>query len=139
MSDILLAKPILPLDFIDTSVGEAHIVRDALLSIFDISACDLPKLPHLFEYQPPQGYKPLVQLLEDKYQSPVVICNGAKNALGACMFALKQMGKNNVYLPRPYWALIPPLMEMHNLRYSHEEGDGTDSYLCVAPGNPDGF
>lgn len=137
MTDILLAKPTLLKGFLDASVGEAHVVRDALLSIFDVSACDVPKVPSLFEYLPPQGYKPLVQLLENKYQAPVVICNGAKNALGAIFYALKQMGKNNVYLPSPHWALIPPLMEMHGLGYSHEEND-TDSCLCVAPNNPDG-
>lgn len=137
MIDILLAKPNLAADVIDTSVGEAHVVRDALLSVFDVSDCDLPKVPSLFEYLPPQGYKPLVQLLEKKYQAPVIITNGAKNALGAVFYALKQMSKNNVYLPSPYWALIPPLMDMHGIGYSHEESD-TDSYLCVAPNNPDG-
>jgi aspartate/methionine/tyrosine aminotransferase len=137
MTDILLAKPQLSADWKDCSIGEAHVVRHALRSIFDISACDLPKDNFIFEYQEPRGYKPLVQLLEEKYQSPVVICNGAKQGMGAAFFALKQMGKNKVYLPRPWWALIPPLMEMHSLKSSHEEDD-CDSYFCVAPNNPCG-
>ena len=137
MTNILLAKPTLPADFIDVSVGEAHVVREALLSVFDILACDLPKVNSIFEYQPPQGYKPLVQILENKYQAPVIITNGAKNALGACMFALQQMDNFNVYLPRPWWALLPPLIDMHGLKHAHEEAY-SDSYLCVAPNNPCG-
>jgi aspartate/methionine/tyrosine aminotransferase len=137
MSDILLAKPNLDSSWLDTSVGEAHVVRDALLSVFDVSACDLPKDKNLFEYQQPQGYQPLVKLLEDKYQAPVVITNGAKQGLGSVFYSLRQLGKNNVYLPRPFWALLPPLMDMHGINYVHEK-ENFDSYLCVAPNNPCG-
>src|ERR1700735_2666284 len=137
MSKMLLAKPKLDPSWIDTSVGEAYSVREALLSVFDISACDLPNPQHLFEYQEPNGYSPLVQLLEGKYGHPVVITNGAKNGLAACMFALQQMGKQELYLPAPFWALLPPLMQQHNLNHCLDYGK-MDSYLCVAPDNPDG-
>jgi hypothetical protein len=36
MSDILLAKPKLPEGFIDVSVGEPYLIRDELLSTFNI-------------------------------------------------------------------------------------------------------
>lgn len=134
---MLLAKCNLPNDYIDAGIGEAHVVRDALLSIFDVSACDLPNNKNIFEYQEPQGYKPLVQLLEEKHQAPVIIVNGAKQGLGACMFALKQLGKSNLVLPRPWWCLIPPLMEMHGINHV-EDNSNADSYLCVAPNNPCG-
>jgi aspartate/methionine/tyrosine aminotransferase len=138
MTEILLAKPKLPSDWIDLSVGEAYVVREALLSIFDITACDLFDPQRIFDYQDPQGYKPLVQLLEDKYRAPVIITNGAKQGLGAVMFALAQMGKSNLGMHTPYWALIPPLMKAHGLNYSPEDLNGMDSYLCVAPNNPCG-
>jgi len=135
---MLLAKSKLPDDYIDASIGEAHVVRDALLSIFDVSAIDLPKDKGIFEYQEPQGYKPLVQLLEAKHQAPVIIVNGAKQGLGAICYALKQLGKSNLALPRPWWCLIPPLMEMHGVNHIIEDDLNTDSYLCVAPNNPCG-
>jgi aspartate/methionine/tyrosine aminotransferase len=135
---MLLAKCDLPNDYIDAGIGEAHVVRDALLSIFDISAIDLPKDKGIFEYQEPQGYKPLVQLLEAKHQAPVIIVNGAKQGLGAICYALKQLGKSNLALPRPWWCLIPPLMEMHGVNHIIEDDLNADSYLCVAPNNPCG-
>jgi aspartate/methionine/tyrosine aminotransferase len=141
MSDILLAKPILPSDWFDVSVGEPHIVRDILLSIFDLSIYELPKVKHMYEYPAPIGYKPLVEALEAKYKAPVIITNGAKQALGACFYALKKMGKATVGMKSPYWALIPPLVEMHGLNWNVTTfGDKSeaDSYLLLAPNNPDG-
>ena len=135
---MLLAKCNLPNDYIDAGIGEAHVVRDTLLSIFDVSACDLPNDKSIFEYQEPQGYKPLVQLLENKYQAPVIITNGAKQGIGAVCYALKQLGKSNLMLPRPWWCLIPPLMEMHGVNHITEDDPKMDSYLCVAPNNPCG-
>jgi hypothetical protein len=99
MSDILLAKPKLDKGWIDCSVGEAHIVRDSLFNTFNILPYEVPVIDNLFEYQDSQGYKPLVDLLEDKYQAPVIVCNGAKNALGAIFYALKQSGRNTISYP----------------------------------------
>jgi aspartate/methionine/tyrosine aminotransferase len=138
MSDILLAKSNLDADVIDAAVGEAHIVRDTFLSIFDISGFDLPPANKIWEYQEPQGYKPLIKLLEDRYQAPVIICNGAKQGLGSCFYALKQLGKSNLGVKMPYWALIPPLMEMHGLSFQSNDLSKIDSYLDVSPNNPDG-
>jgi aspartate/methionine/tyrosine aminotransferase len=136
MGNILLAKPQLPPDWIDCSVGEAHLVQDNLFSLFDLTNYQVRQVPHLYEYPPPSGYLPLVRLLEDKYQAPVIITNGAKQALGACFYALRQMKLQVVGMRKPYWALIPPLLEMHGLEFDE---DDYDSYLSVAPNNPDGF
>ena len=156
MSDILLAKPNLPSDWIDVSVGEPHIVREHLLNVFELNR-EVPNIPHMYEYPSPQGYKPLVQLLEEKYRAPVIVTNGAKQAIGACFYALKQLRKEQVGMKLPYWALIPPLAEMHGLKCSFTEPDLKftlpnaqpdckelrlpeyhDSYLLLAPNNPCG-
>lgn len=144
MSEVLLAKPILPDGFIDVSVGEPHVVRDTLLKVFDLSLWELPKATHMYEYPDPHGYKPLVQLLEDKHKAPVIITNGAKQALGACFYALGKMGKGHLGMRKPYWALIPPLMDMHNLyddEHPYDQWDECkrDSYLALCPNNPDGY
>ena len=141
MSDMLLAKPILDADWIDLSVGEAHVVREAFLSTFDWLTHMELSAPHMYEYPLPTGYSPLVKLLEDKYQAPVIITNGAKNALGAVFHALKRMGKKHVGMKSPHWTLLPPLLKMHGLTWSPtlSTDNGVDSWLLVAPGNPDGW
>lgn len=138
MTDILLAKPQLPPDWIDVSVGEPHVVRENLVKVFDLSVYEVPNVPHMYEYPHPNGYVPLVQLLEDKYKAPVIITNGAKQALGACFYALQQMGKKTVGMRTPYWALIPPLVKMHGLE-PLASFEGADANLLLLPNNPDGF
>jgi aspartate/methionine/tyrosine aminotransferase len=147
MTNILLAKPQLSSDVIDASVGEAYVVRDILFkyleqSCFPFRLDDPIHHPHLYEYPESYGYPSLVQFLEDKYQAPVIITNGAKQALGACFYALHQMGNTKIGMRYPYWALLPPLITMHGLDYSISEYYQqlfVDSYLCVAPNNPDGW
>lgn len=136
MEQILLSRPILPTGFIDVSVGEAHVVRETLLKVFDLSTWELPKINGIWEYPEPKGYKLLVKLLEDKYQAPVIITTGAKQALGATFFALQQMGKKYLGMRNPYWALIPPLAKMHGLECLNSDHD---CYLSISPNNPDGF
>ena len=91
MTNILLAKPTLPAGWIDCSVGEPHVVRENLVKIFGLSVYELPNVPHMHEYPTPVGYEPLISLLEEKHKAPVIITNGAKQALGACFHALNQM------------------------------------------------
>lgn len=144
MTKMLLAKPELPPGFIDVSVGEPHIVRDTLLKVFDLSLWELPNdVPHMFEYPSPQGYKPLVKLLEDKHQAPVIITNGAKQGLAACFYALHKLGFIEVKMKLPYWALIPPLSIMHEVEsvFGDSElvqGKHIPPFLLLAPNNPDG-
>jgi aspartate/methionine/tyrosine aminotransferase len=137
MTDILLAKPQLPPDWIDCSVGEAHVVREALYSIFDIDNYRMGSVPQM-DYPFPNGYAPLVRLLENKYQAPVVITNGAKQALGASFFSLKHMGRSKIGMRTPYWALIPPLATIHGIECLDEYYYDWDSFLCVSPNNPCG-
>lgn len=141
MTDALLSKPELPEGFIDCSVGEAHIVREKLFEVFDCSVYELPKVPHMYEYPPYKGYKPLVQLLENKHGYPVIITNGAKQGLAACFYVLKQKGWNYCQEKSPHWALIPPLAEMHGIEMVHANGPSSEDkspFLLISPNNPDG-
>jgi len=139
MTDILLAKPKLPPDFIDVSVGEPHLVRDNLINIFNLDSSFQNVNTSLqdMSYPHPTGYQPLVKFLEEKHGAPVIITNGAKQALGAVFYALRKNGRLQLNMRKPYWALIPPLAEMHGLSCVYDEaGDAT---LSLAPNNPDGF
>ncbi len=134
MSDILLAKPVLPEGWIDLSVGEATLIRESFLKYFKLSLSQA-SLEGLLEYPPPNGTKELVSLLEEKYQAPVIVTNGAKQSLGATFYALKKRGRTRVDMHSPWWALIPPLMSAHGIHHSHS---GSDAKLCLLPNNPDG-
>lgn len=137
MDDILLAKSKLPSDYIDASFGEPYIIRNNLAGLFLLK--DYNAIPNfnVFEYQSPNGWEPLVKLLEDKYQAPVVITNGAKQALGAIFYAIKKNGGKKIGLKTPYWGLLKPLIEMHGCSQV-EHIDDSDAYLLVSPNNPDG-
>lgn len=137
-SEILLSKPKLPSGYLDVSVGEPYIVRDALLKIFSITKYELPNIENMWEYPHSEGYKPLISLLEEKHEAPVIITNGAKQALGACLYALEKMGKKNIGMRTPYWALIPPLVRMHHLN-PLPSFEGADANLLLLPNNPDGY
>ena len=142
MSDLLLAKPQLPADFIDTSVGEAHLVKDTLIEVFDLK--DEFKIGYMspkdLSYPSPNGYLPLVKHLEEQFQAPVIITNGAKQGLGAIFYSLKKLGWNNCREKLPYWALIPPLAHMHGIDMIHSEGVDHDQIplLLISPNNPNG-
>lgn len=143
MSDILLAKPKLPPDWIDVSVGEPHLVRDNLFKIFQLEeelTISRLKMDDLV-YPPPTGLPGLVKLLEDKHGAPVIMTNGAKQALGAVFYALKTLGYNSVSMKDPYWCLVPPLARMHGLSevLLHDPcTDNKNPYMLLAPNNPDG-
>jgi len=145
MTDILPTKPNLPADFIDCSVGEPHLVREVLFKYFNLDDYVMPQPEKCWEYPSPFGYKPLVQMLEDKHGHPVVITNGAKQALGATFYALKKINKQLVGMVTPYWALLPQLLSMHGLQYTTSSSminslssSNIDSFLLLAPNNPDG-
>lgn len=139
MSDILLCKPSLPPDWIDVSVGEPHIVKDKLRSVFSLRPYELAHNIS-WEYPHPTGYQPLVKLLEEKHKAPVIMTNGAKQALGACFYALKALGHTHCRERTPFWALVPPLASMHGIVMDHsEESSSRLPYLLLAPNNPDGY
>jgi len=140
MSDILLAKPNLPPDWIDVSVGEPHLVRDNLIKVFQLE--EELKIGHLttdgLRYPYPTGYQPLVKLLEEKHHAPVIITNGAKQALGAVFYALKKLGYDQCGMKHPYWALIPPLAEMHGVKMTEPYEQYKYPHLLLSPNNPNG-
>ena len=136
--DILLAKPILSDGWIDCSVGEPYIIRDNLSGLFPLHTYGKTFTNKELEYQRPNGFKKLVEFLENKHQAPVIVCNGAKQAVGSLLYAIKKNGGKSIGLRVPYWALFKPLIEMHGLNQT-EHIDHSDSYLLVHPNNPDGY
>lgn len=143
MSNLLLANTILPEGFINAAIGEPHMVRDNFINIFQIEK-EL-KVGQINQqeliYPAPVGYEPLVKLLEARHGHPVIITNGAKQALGACFYAIKKLGWNTCSMKSPYWALIPPLATMHGVHSSFvQQPDTKDNnpFLLLAPNNPDG-
>lgn len=140
MTDILLAKPKLQPGWIDCSIGEAYVVRETLMKTFNLSSFSMPLVdPHL-DYPSPVGYGPLVSLLEEKHGHPVVITNGAKQALAAILYTIKKLGKQSVGMLNPFWTLIPPLVDSFGLTsVLGKHPFCSDAYLALAPNNPDSF
>jgi len=142
MSDILLAIKDVEPGTIDLTVGEPHTIKKAMFESFDISQFKVFEQELGFwEYQKPNGYSPLVSYLEKKHNAPVIITNGAKNGLAAYFYACSKMGLFNVGMKLPYWALIPPLakeFKCNPIFCEPESADSCDSYLLLAPNNPDG-
>lgn len=142
MGDILLAiKDAVP-GTIDLTVGEPHTIKRALFENFDISNFQISSNELSFwEYQKPNGYGPLVSFLEKKHSAPVIITNGAKNGLTAYFYACSKMGIKRIGMKLPYWVLIPPLAKelgCESVFCEPEDFDSYDSYLLLAPNNPDG-
>lgn len=133
---------------IDLRIGEVRTIRDITRKLFDLDNIPLNMSPMEWEYHP-RGYKPLVDFLEDKYAAPVLITNGANQALHAAMYALKMRGCNNMGIRIPYWNRIPEIAKHIGIGFSPFEGTffsenseknlKIDSYLLTAPNNPDGF
>ena len=140
IEDVLPTKPNLPPNFIDCSIGEPYVIRQALLNNFTLSSYIIPRDEDFWNYPAPTGYAPLVKLLEDKHQAPVIVTNGAKQGLSACLYALHKLSYNKFELKLPYWCLIPPLADVNNMVPVHfyPETECAYPYLMVAPNNPDG-
>ncbi len=136
MSDILLAKPKLGAGWIDTSVGESHLIRESVLASYNIDTTKLDS-SLTWEYPMAGGDQELTETLSKRYNAPVVITNGAKQGLGAVFYALKKLGCSSVGMRNPYWALIPPLVKFHGL--VPVPSYGADSCLSILPNNPDGY
>jgi aspartate/methionine/tyrosine aminotransferase len=135
MDHLLLTRPELKPGYIDFNTGEATIIREALFEAFPIRSSFLCHLHDKSDYPHPSGYQPLVKWLEDQYKAPVIITNGAKQALGAVFHALAKLGKTTLGMRSPFWPLIPPLARHCGLTI----GDKYDAYLAILPNNPDGY
>jgi hypothetical protein len=123
--------------WIDAGPGEAYIVKNTLFSLFpDLKSHSVNlSFNHKSDY-PFGGYRPLVEYLENKHNAPVVICNGAKQALAASFYALRKKGFKTLGARMPCWHLIPPLVKECDMKISES---GYDCYLSILPNNPDGF
>lgn len=130
---MLLVQKKLPPGWIDLSVGEPHLIRKRFLEVFPAPKLEITE--QLLEYPFPQGYPPLVKLLEDKFQAPVIITNGAKQGLFVSLNCLKW--KKIAKLREPYWALLPELLQAAGIEQIDDDLGMTK--LVVAPNNPDGW
>ena len=140
-NDAKLQKVILGPDWIDLSFGEPKVVMNALFRQLNRFG-DPFKMPTLYdlpnwEYQPAAGKPDLVKILESKYDAKVVVCNGAKQALAAAMYAFKSHGFNNLYFDRPYYPANPGLARSVGLIESDKAS--ADCFLITSPNNPDGL
>lgn len=141
--DLLLAKENNGHDWIDLSIGEPKALTDLLKSIHGLETFAFSN-EKMWEYPAPNGFSPLVNHLEAKYGTKVVITNGAKQGLAASFYAFKKKGYKKLGMRLPYWALVPPLVKHYGLEVGYANPstklpDGMDCYLSLAPNNPDGF
>lgn len=141
VGDFLMAKAHLPAGTIDLGIGEPHLLREAVIKGFKLSSISFGDLPHILEYAPPNGYGPLVSMLESRYDARVVVTTGAKQGLLASFHALKALGKKSISFRKPYWSSIPHIASRIGLDSNpvvdhHYDGD-SDSCLLVMPNNPD--
>jgi len=130
---------------IDLRIGEARSLCQLTSQLYELTLPTLPMLSENWEYQS-TGYEPLVKFLEDKHSAPIIITNGANQALHAAMYALKTKNFKNLGFRIPYWNRIPGLADQVGIKCTPFEGKifpaknlGIDSYLMVLPNNPDGF
>lgn len=138
MSQMSLAKMDLPPQWKQAAIGEPIVVRENLFSHFDIPNLMPSVSTKDFDYSPPAGFPPLVRFLEEKFQKPIVIHGGAKQAIGALFFALKKSGFPNIFLRNPWWSLFLPLIEMSGCHQVFNPYGSETAQLLVSPGNPDG-
>lgn len=140
-SDAKLQKLDLGPDWIDLSFGEPKIVMDALFRQINRfgDPFKMPKIQDILNwtYQPAAGTKDLVRLLENKYDAKVVICNGAKQALAASLYAFKRSGCSKLYYGKPYYPANPSISQTVGIDTSDTELQ-CDCKLLTSPNNPDG-
>lgn len=141
-NDAKLQKLQLGPDWIDLSFGEPKVVMQALFRQINRfgdpfkmpTIHDLPK----WEYQPAAGKPDLIKVLEEKYHEKVVVCNGAKQALAAAIYAFKRAGNSRLYYQRPFYPANPSIAESVGMSTCDNESD-SDCSLLTSPNNPDGL
>lgn len=141
IDDAKLQKVLLGPDWIDLSFGEPKVVMDALFRQLNRMG-DPFKMPTLYdlpkwEYQPAAGKPDLVKILEEKYGEKVVVCNGAKQALAAAIYAFKRSGCSRLYYGKPYYPANPSIAEFVGIAASDNKLE-CDCRLLTSPNNPDG-
>lgn len=139
-NDAKLQKVILGPDWIDLSFGEPKVVMNALFRQLNRFGGPM-KMPSFYdlpdwEYQPAAGKQDLVEILENKYDARVVVCNGAKQALAASCHAFKCAGHSTIFYPSPYYPANPSIAQSVGLTWA-DIGDA-HTFLVTSPNNPDG-
>jgi aspartate/methionine/tyrosine aminotransferase len=135
----LVAKTSFTDGTIDAAVGEPYLIRDVLKSHVNIDSGRFNPDPDAWGYPYSNGYKPLVDFLESFHGGKVVITNGAKQALGAAMYATARKNCFKMGIGKIYWSLLPKLAEMHGvIAVKSSSTQDFDSLLFTAPNNPNG-
>lgn len=139
-NDAKLQKVILGPDWIDLSFGEPKLIMEAMFEEINKVGSSF-KMPDKYdikswEYQPASGNPQFVELLQSKYRAKVVVCNGAKQALAASLYAFKKNGAESVYYDIPYYPANPSIVDSVGLK--REEFDTASLALITSPNNPDG-
>jgi aspartate/methionine/tyrosine aminotransferase len=139
-NDSKLQKVILDPDVIDLSFGEPVVVAQSLFRQLNRFG-DPFKMPNIHDlpkwtYQPAAGKPDLVKVLEDKYGSRVAVCNGAKQALAASIYAFKKTGIKSCFFESPYYPANPSIIESIGVAWSDPRF--ADSFLITSPNNPCG-
>lgn len=129
---------------IDLRLGEPRSICNITCELFDLSSISLNTRIKDWEYHI-TGYGPLIKLLEEKHGAPIIITNGANQGLHATIYALKHKEFSKVGFRLPYWNRIPNIIKYAGLNavpikneINFNESLEFDSYLAVAPNNPDG-
>ena len=130
---------------IDLALGEASIIRENFVASFGLEnqLFTTELCPASCAYPPPKGHAPLVKMLEDIHEAPVIICNGAKQALAAVMYSMLRSNKKFLGYKSPYWSYIPQLAARMGLKSeavvpNDMTKEYCDCYLGVEPNNPCG-
>jgi aspartate/methionine/tyrosine aminotransferase len=130
-------------DIIDLSTNDPSLIREALFRHFNINdgrayEMIVPSNINEYSHQPHTGYAPFVKYLEDKHKAPVVITNGAKQALSAVCYALFKMDKRSIGMRAPFFPPLIKLIEMHHLCWTLSYRD-INACMMLLPNNPDSF
>ena len=131
-----LAKLNLDPSWIDLSYGEPVLIKTEIAKLFPQFTYNTNTL----SYPLAAGIKELTSLLEAKYNSKVVVANGAKQAMSAAFYALKKLGHAGVTIHSPYWVSTPKLIEAQGLivRDLKDTDTASSAFLLTSPNNPDG-
>jgi aspartate/methionine/tyrosine aminotransferase len=154
---MLDAKKPLPEDWIDLGIGDARIVREALLESFpDLQAREVFRDRWLSQevqslgYLQPEGIPGLrisLRKLHELQFGEVCVTAGAKAALLAVLVAAKGMGRKAVTAYVPYWSSFPRLAEIAGLHFfpfaplakeAQPFKPGETVMIVTDPNNPDG-
>ncbi len=102
------------MEMIDLRIGEAKSIGEITYKLHSLSNRVISSELKDWEYAS-KGYAPLVQFLEEKHSSPIIITNGANQALHAALSVLKQRNYKSLGVRLPYWNRIPELLKLLNM------------------------